>query len=311
MLLHDIRNNQTRSRSSSIVATAIGKLTACKSPELSGDGRGRQPASGGSASRRFLIQAIAAIALVAGIGGLPTRSAAEPVKITIFAAASLKNALDDAAAKWHAQTGNETAISYAASSTLAKQMENGAPADMFISADLDWMNYVQERKLIDEKSRANLLGNKLVLVAPADSKENVTIAPNFPLAKLLGTGKLAMGEPNSVPAGKYGKAALTKLGVWDAVADHVASAESVRAALLLVARGEAPYGIVYQTDAAAEKGVRIAGTFPPDSYPTIIYPIAVTAKANPAAASFETYLRSAAAAPMFTAQGFTMLEQGK
>jgi molybdate transport system substrate-binding protein len=282
------------------LAIAAARLFACKFPVFTGD-----------TTRRRVVRAIALIALFGAVGALPARVSAEPVKITIFAAASLKNALDDAAAKWRADTGNETAISYAASSTLVKQLENGAPADMFISADLDWMNYVQERKLIDEKSRANLLGNKLVLVAPADNKETVTIAPNFPLAKLLGSGKLAMGEPNSVPAGKYGKAALTKLGVWDSVAGHVASAESVRAALVLVARGEAPYGIVYQTDAAAEKGVRIVAAFPADSYPAIIYPIATTTKANPAAASFETYLRSAAAAPMFTAQGFTVLEQRK
>jgi molybdate transport system substrate-binding protein len=261
-------------------------------------------------TRRSIFAALAAAAWLV-VSGVPNLASAEPAKITIFAAASLKNALDAAAAKWHADTGNDTAISYAASSTLAKQMENGAPADMFISADLDWMNYVQERKLIDEKSRVNLLGNKLVLVVPADSKTDVKIEPGFPLAKLLGTGKLAMGEPNSVPAGKYGKAALTKLGAWDAVADHVASAESVRAALLLVSRGEAPYGVVYQTDAAADKGVRIAGVFPPDSYPAIIYPIAVTAKASPAAATFEAFLRSAAAAPFFTAQGFTVLGQGK
>ncbi|MBV9824447.1 MAG: molybdate ABC transporter substrate-binding protein [Alphaproteobacteria bacterium] len=259
---------------------------------------------------------LAGLALVAAfnLAWVAAPAGAQAAKITIFAAASLKDALDAIAGKWKAETGNETAISYAASSTLAKQIENGAPADLFISADLDWMDYVQQRSLIDTASRSDLLGNKLVLIAPADSKQGeVKIAPGFSLAKLLGDGKLAMGEPSSVPAGKYGKAALTKLGAWGDVAAHVAAAESVRAALLLVARGEAPFGIVYQTDAAVEKGVKIVGVFPDDTHPPIIYPVALTKSgtAITAAAAFAQYLRSSTAAAIFSTNGFTVLDKGK
>jgi molybdate transport system substrate-binding protein len=260
--------------------------------------------------RRSFLPAIAAIAILCGAGITPP-AAAQKASVTVFAAASMKDALDGIAAKWRDETGNETRISYAASSALAKQIENGAPAEMFISADLDWMNYLQQRNLINPATRANLLGNKLVLVAPADSKAQVTIAPNFPLAKLLGSGRLAMADPASVPAGKYGKAALTKLGVWDSVAGHVAAAENVRACLLLVSRDEAPFGIVYQTDAAADKGVKIVGTFPADSHLPIIYPMALTRDAGPAAAAFAAYMRTPAAGAILTAQGFTLLDKAQ
>ncbi|HUK57789.1 MAG TPA: molybdate ABC transporter substrate-binding protein [Stellaceae bacterium] len=241
-------------------------------------------------------------------GAVPAPAAADPV--LVFAAASLKNALDDAAASFEKGGGGEVKISYAASSALARQIESGAPADMFISADLDWMKYVADRNLIQTDTRANLLGNRLVLIAPASSKLALEVKPGFALADALGGGRLAMADPESVPAGKYGKAALQKLGVWSAVVAKIAPAEDVRAALRFVARGEAPLGIVYATDAAAEPDVRIVAAFPQDSYPPIIYPVALTSTSkNPAAAKFEAFLRSPAARPFFEKQGFTLLSR--
>lgn len=226
----------------------------------------------------------------------------------VFAAASLKNALDDAIAQFETDTGKTVAASYAASSALARQIEQGAPADIFMSADLDWMDYLQEKNLIKSDSRVSLLGNRIVLVAPADSVAQVDIVEGFPLADLLGDGRLAMGDPGAVPAGKYGKAALEKLGLWPSVESKVAPAENVRAALALVARGEAPFGIVYATDAAAEKNVKVVGTFPEVTHPPIIYPVALTADStNPDAPAFLAFLRSARAKPIFEKQGFTMI----
>jgi molybdate transport system substrate-binding protein len=260
--------------------------------------------------RRILITGVAALA-AASIAVMAYPALAQAEDVVVFAAASLKNALDDIAVKWQHDSGKHAVISYAASSTLAKQIENGAPADLFISADLDWMNYLEERKLIVPSSRLNLLGNSLVLIAPKDSDVALTVAPGFPLAALLGSGRLAMADPSAVPAGKYGKAALEKLGVWSAVKNRVAAAENVRAALLLVARGEAPLGIVYRTDAAVEPGVKIVATFPADTLPPIIYPIALTAAStNPDAKAFAAYLSSPAAGPLFEKQGFTVLVAG-
>ncbi len=228
--------------------------------------------------------------------------------VLVFAAASLKNALDDAIAAYDKDHAPIRA-SYAASSALAKQIENGAPADIYISADLDWMNDVEKHHMIRPKTRRNLLGNVLVLIAPADSKVKVTIKPGFPLASILGDRHLAMADPAGVPAGKYGKAALEKLGVWNSVESKVARAQNVRAALLYVSRRETPLGIVYQTDAAADKGVKIVGVFPPDTYPPIIYPIALTASSkNPEAATFLAFLESDAAKPFFEKQGFRVLK---
>ncbi len=263
--------------------------------------------------RRHCIKWIAAsFALLAAAGmgaALPAPAHAQDTPVTVFAAASLKNALDEIAAAWQAETGKPTAISYAASSALAKQIEEGAPADIFFSADLAWMDYLAERKLILEASRRSLLGNRIVLVAPADSTVETTIGAGFPLAELLGEGHLAMADPEAVPAGKYGKAALETLGVWESVAGKVAAAENVRAALLLVSRGEAPLGIVYQTDAAAEPGVRIVDSFPADSHPPIVYPVAAVANStNPDTAAFLDYLRSPAARAVFEKQGFTVLD---
>ena len=242
----------------------------------------------------------------AGLG--VSAGAANRPALLVFAAASLKNALDAIAAEWRKENGKQATISYAASSTLAKQIENGAPADLFISADLDWMDFLQQRQLIDAATRIDLLGNTLVLVAPKDSAASVTIAPGFPLADLLGGGRLAMADPGGVPAGRYGKAALTKLGVWPAVVGRIAAAENVRAALVLVARGEAPLGIVYRTDATVEPGVKIIGTFPSDSHPPIVYPIALTRTASQDAPAFLSYLRGPVARMAFEAGGFVVLD---
>ncbi|MEK1887812.1 MAG: molybdate ABC transporter substrate-binding protein [Phyllobacterium sp.] len=259
--------------------------------------------------RQWMKMAVATCA-AAWLGmALPIAPAQAQEKVTVFAAASLKNALDDIAAAWMKESGKETAISYAASSALAKQIESGAPADIFVSADLDWMDYVAKKNLIKADSRKNLLGNRIVLVAGKDKGEPVEIKKGFDLAKLLGDGRLAMGAVDSVPAGKYGKEALEKLGVWSSVEKKVAGAESVRAALLLVSRGEAPYGIVYQTDAAADKEVKIVGTFPEDSHKPIIYPIALLAESkNPDAVSLLDYIKSEKAVPFFEKQGFTVLK---
>ena len=234
-------------------------------------------------------------------------ASAQAADLTVFAAASLKNALDDAAKKYEAKTGDKVVVSYAASSVLAKQIEQGAPADIFFSADLDWMDYLEQKKLIDAGSRHTLLGNSLVLIAPKDSAVSLTIEKNFPLLQALGSdGKLAMASVETVPAGKYGKAALTYLGVWDQEAPRVVQAENVRAALVFVARGEAPLGIVYGTDARAEPAVKVVGTFPEDSHPKIVYPVALTASAKPEANKFLNFLLSSEAAPSFEAQGFSI-----
>ena len=264
-----------------------------------------------SRSRRRAFLAIAAGAAVLALAGTPAMVLARGDGPLVFAAASLKNALDDVNRQYEADTGRKATISYAASSTLAKQIESGAPADLFISADRRWMDYAQERDLIDPKTRHELLGNSLVLIAPKDSPlgtGQVTIAPGFPLARMLGDGRLAMAEPRSVPAGIYGKAALTRLGVWEQVAGRVAAAENVRAALALVARGEAPLGIVYKTDAAIEPGVKIVGAFPGDTHEPIVYPMALTRSARPDAASFADYLRGPAARNLFEKYGFTVLD---
>jgi len=227
--------------------------------------------------------------------------------LLVFAAASLKNALDDVDAQYKKETGRRVVVSYASSPALAKQIGAAAPADVFISADLDWMDYLAERGLIKPDTRVNLLGNRLVLIAPAGERRDVTIGQNFPLATLLGDGRLAMADPDSVPAGKYGRAALERLGVWASVQARVARAENVRAALALVSRGEAPFGIVYQTDAAADPKVKIAGFFPEDTHPPITYPAAVLASSqNPEAGAYLKYLRSPAARPLFERQGFTV-----
>jgi molybdate transport system substrate-binding protein len=242
--------------------------------------------------------------LMAGmVGWVPMLAGAADV--TVFAAASLKEAMDAQARQFEANTGSKVIVSYGGSNSLAKQIEAGAPADIFVSADLDWMDYVAQRHLLVPDTRVNLLRNTLVLIAPASSTARLTIGPNFGLAAALGQDKLAMANPDSVPAGKYGKAALEKLGVWPAVEKQVARAENVRAALALVSRGEAPFGIVYATDALSDKGVRIVDTFPADSYPPIVYPAALLATSkSDAAKPLLDFLRSAAARSTWEKFGF-------
>src|SRR5262249_10165764 len=242
-------------------------------------------------SRRKLICRVAALAAAAAVAwGTPPPPAQAQDDIVVFAAASLKDALDAINAEWQKETGKKATISYAASSALAKQIEQDLPAQIFISADLDWMDYVEQKKLIKPESRVNLLGNRLVLIARKDNAQPVEIRQGFDLAKLIGDGHLALANVNSVPAGKYAKAALEKLNVWSSVADKIAQSADVRAALLRVSRGQTPVGIVYQTDATADQNVSIIGIFPDNTYPPIIYPVALTNKAGPDAAAFLAYV---------------------
>ena len=258
--------------------------------------------------RRLILQLGAALAIGLAFGP----AGAHAGDVTVFAAASLKNALDHVAASYKEQTGKNVVISYAASSALAKQIEQGGPADIFFSADLDWMNYLEEQDLIRKETRRTLLGNTIVLVAPKDSIATITIGPGMDLAARLGTdGKLAMANVHSVPAGKYGKAALESLGAWASVADRVVQADNVRAALAFVARGEAPLGIVYRTDANAEPAVRVLGAFPEESHPPILYPVAITAASkNSDARAFFDFMQSEAARGAYERQGFSFVAPG-
>jgi molybdate transport system substrate-binding protein len=241
---------------------------------------------------------------------LTPASAQESRPVIFFAAASLQTVLNSIAEQWQASTGKRVIFSYAASSALARQIEQAAPADLFASADLDWMDWAQQRNLIRVDTRRTLLGNALVLVEPANlPPTQLVIAPGFPLASAIGDSRLVTGNPQSVPVGRYAQAALTSLGVWDQVGPRIAGADNVRAALLLVARGEARFGIVYETDARIEPRVRVVGTFPATSHPPIVYPFAVTAKSsNPDAIAFLDYLRSPAAIRIFEAEGFAILK---
>ena len=251
-----------------------------------------------------LIAAMSSLAVMLAV--VPSAMAQE--KVTVFAAASLKNALDAVNKACEADVGEQATVSYAASSALAKQIEQGAPADIFMSADLDWMKYLSDKNLIKADTETRLLGNSIVLVAPADSKVEATIAADFDLAGLLGDGRLAMANVDAVPAGKYGKAALESLGVWASVEGKVAQAENVRAALALVSTGEAPLGIVYKTDAAADPKVKVVGAFPESSHPQIVYPVAQTAESRDSdTPAFLKCLQSSKAKVLFEAQGFTVL----
>ncbi len=236
----------------------------------------------------------------------PSASSAER-DVTVFAAASLTNALQDIGREYEASGGGKVKFSFAASSLLARQIEAGADADVFFSADVEWMDYLAERKLIRTATRRDVLSNRLVLVAPLGSTVALTIAPGFALAAALGDSRLALADPDTVPAGKYAKAALTTLGVWDAVANKIARAENVRAALAYVARGEALLGIVYETDAKAESNVRTVDVFPADTHPRIVYPVALTASADgPEAKAFLAYILSDKAAVVFKRYGFSV-----
>jgi molybdate transport system substrate-binding protein len=227
--------------------------------------------------------------------------------ITVFAAASLTNALQELGDGFTKEYSIPVRFSFAASSGLARQIENGAPADIFFSADLEWMDYLQARNLIRRDTRHDVLGNRLVLIAPADSKIKLKIGPHFPLLAALGKGRLATGDPDSVPVGRYARQALTNLGIWNEVADRLIRADSVRSALAFVDRGEAPLGIVYETDALIDKSVQVVDVFPAGSHMPIVYPIALTGPAKGDAAKFLAYVRGPAGEVAFKAYGFTPL----
>lgn len=232
---------------------------------------------------------------------------AEPRSITVFAAASLKESLDEAAAAWTKRSGQKVSISYAGSSALARQIEQGAPADVFISADAEWMDHLQQRKLIDAASRADLVGNRLVVIAPAASA--LRTLPLKPAAwrRALGDGRLAMADTASVPAGRYGQQALIALGLWGSVSGQLAQADNVRAAMAFVSRGEAPLGIVYATDAQAEPKVRVVAAIPGRTHDAIVYPVARLARTPPGATKgFLAFLRGDQANAIFKRAGFLL-----
>lgn len=244
--------------------------------------------------------------LLLGLAILSIGTMAAAGEITVAAAASLSDALAEAGRVFQSQTGDTVRFSFAASSTLAKQIEAGAPVALFFSADEDWMDYVDTRKLLIAGTRQDLLGNRLVLIEPAGNALQVDIVAGFPLASLLGSGKLAMGEPGSVPAGKYGKEALTNLGIWESVSSKVVAADSVRSAMAFVQSGEAPFGIVYATDAASSKQVRVAGSFPLGSHKRITYPVAlIKDQDSPAARAFLKFVEGPDGRAIFTKYGFS------
>lgn len=232
---------------------------------------------------------------------------ASEVDVRVFAAASTTNALTEIGEAFAAQGKGKVLPSFASSSALARQIEQGAPADLFVSADERWMSRLVERKAVVPGSRSDLLGNRLVLIAPADGAKAVDLKPGANLAAVLGAGRLAMGDPDHVPAGTYGKKALEALGAWKTVESKVARTDNVRAALALVERGEAPLGVVYATDAAISDKVRIVATFPEDTHPPIVYPVAIVAgRDTPAVRAFLDFLRSAEARSIFARHGFTV-----
>jgi molybdate transport system substrate-binding protein len=258
--------------------------------------------------RRSAGRALVILGVLCALTGALAPSTHAADAFTVFAAASLKEALDEQLQSFQADKGRRVIAAYGASSALAKQIEAGAPAALFISADLDWMDYLEQRSLLAPGSRANLLGNSLVLIAPAKSSSTLNIAPGFGLAAALGPEKLAIANPESVPAGKYAKEALQSLGVWADVERRTVRTENVRGALALVARGEAAFGIVYRTDALAEKAVRIVDTFPEASHAPIVYPIAlVKSGSSRAAADLLDFLLSPAARAIWSKHGFVPL----
>src|SRR4051812_47018456 len=234
-------------------------------------------------------------------------SAREAIPVTVFAAASLTDVMQQVAKAYEAATGKRVSFSFAGSMILARQIEASAGVDLFISADVESMDYLDRKGLIVKTSRVDLLGNRLVLIAPAASKTVLTVARGFPLVQALMGGRLAVADTESVPAGRYARAALTALGVWDGVKTNLAQGEDVRAALAYVARGEAPLGIVYATDARAEPKVRIVAAFPDRSHEPIVYPAALTKDGKPDARDFFAYLKSPAARNILERAGFTVL----
>lgn len=269
-----------------------------------------------ASTRRRLNALILALAMVAaalprpGFAEPPATPSASATGPVVFAAASMKTALDAVAASWMAKTGKNPSIVYASSAVLAKQIEQGAPADIFISADLTWMDYLDKARLVRPGTRRNLLGNALVLIEPASSGADLKIAPGFDLAGAAGDGKIAVCTIASCPAGMYAKESLEKLGVFAKVEPKLAQADNVRNALTLVSRGEARFGIVYATDAKADPKVKVVGVFPEATHSPIVYPVALVAESkNPDAASFVAYLSSQAATKILTGQGFTILSK--
>jgi len=264
------------------------------------------PSTGGFETmiHRTLFRTALASLLSLAIGTLPLRASAD--ELLVFAAASLKPAFDEITATPDAKALGVIKTSYAASSQLEHQIEAGAPASLFISADQDWMNAADAKGKIVKETRVDLLGNALVLVAPKDSKVALRIAPKFDLARALGEdGHIALGEPNSVPAGKYAKASLTSLGVWDSIESRVVSADNVRAALNFVAKGEAPLGVVYRSDAVSEPAVRTVDTFPETSHAPIVYPAAIVADHDtPTARKLLELLRAPSSQAIFARYGF-------
>ena len=252
--------------------------------------------------RRFLASLLPIVSLILS---LAAPAGAQPKAPLILAAASLQESLNAAADNWARKGHPRPVISFAGSSALTRQIESGAPADLFIPADEEWMNYVAKKNLLRPATRVSFLTNRLVLVAPAASATRLVIVPNFPLARALGTGRLAMADPDAVPAGKYGKEALIRLNVWPSVHGKIARAENVRGALALVDRGEVPLGIVYTTDALADRGVRVVGTFPASSHAAITYPVAtLKTSTSPDAESFRRYLISSEGKAIFRRFGF-------
>ena len=257
---------------------------------------------------RIPFRLLSLIVVLASSPAFAAESSREP--LIVFAAASLTDTLQKISDAYTASSGVPVRLSFAASSTLARQIESGARADLFFSADQAWMDYLQERRLIQPAARVDLLGNRLVLVAPRDSTVSIELKPNAPVLAALGrSGRLAIADPDSVPAGRYGRAALASLGLWETLESRLVRAENVRVALMYVARGEAPLGIVYSTDATAEDRVRVVDEFPETSHPPITYPVALTAVARPEAAGYLRYLRSDAARRIFEQAGFTVLSR--
>lgn len=260
------------------------------------------------ARRRLNNAGAAAVAASFAFAVLVAPVQAQEDSVTVFAAASLQTAIDGIAVAWEAETGGALVVSYAATSALARQIEQGAPADVFLSADITWMDYLAERGLIRPETRIDLLANRLVLVAPASALEPVAIVPGLDLGEMLGDGRLALADTDAVPAGRYARAALQFLGLWDDVAGRLAPADNVRAALAFVSRRETPLGIVYLTDAAADPDVDAIGLFPETSHPPIVYPAAVVAGCDKeSAAAFVEWLTSPAARCLFAAEGFVPL----
>ena len=260
-------------------------------------------------SRKCMLILMAGLLAITGLGldAFTGGGAQAQTGVVVFAAASTTNAVTEIGELYAARNLGHVTPSFASSSTLAKQIASGAPVDVYISANKKWMDFLEEKNLIDSKSRLDLLGNRIVLIVPADSSiQKIEVAPGFPVTSFLGKdGRLSMGDPDHVPAGMYGKKALVNLGSWDQVKDRVAPMKDVRAALVLVERAEAPLGLVYATDAAISKKVRVVGTFPADSHPPIVYPVAAVADGKLAEAGrFIEFLRSPESRAVFEKYGF-------